>query len=102
MPRIRFRFSLNSRWMTLFGFWTLFLTGLFANVLGTPGVLQAVRLNNLLRIKQTHLARLQEGLHQLQTEVTELETNRFAQQREIRKILGYAAPDELIFDFSTN
>ena len=102
MSRIKLRFSLNSRWLTLFGFWMLFLTGVFANALGTPGILQSVRLNNLHRIKQTSLSRLQEGLHQLQTEVADLETNRFAQQREIRRVLGYAAPDEIIFDFSTN
>jgi hypothetical protein len=50
--------------------------------------------------KNQHLSRAQEELQKLQFEATQLEHNRTTQEREIRNVLGYAANDELIFDFS--
>ena len=91
--------SFQRWWILLFSLWLLFLTGIFSHVLGTPGILQAVRLRNLLAEKNAHLLRAQGDLQKLQGEIAQLETSRFAQAREIRKVLGYAANDEIIFDF---
>ncbi len=87
--------------MILFGLWLVFLSGGLVKVLGTPGALQAYRLNSLLEIKQAELIKMQVELKRLQAEAIELESNPYVQLREIRKVLGYAAKDELIFDFST-
>lgn len=92
--------SPNLRWTSLFGLWVLLLSGLFASFVGSPGILQQVRLENLLESKKFQLSKLQRELHQLQTEATQLESNRFAQESEVRRVLGYAASDEIIFDFS--
>jgi cell division protein FtsB len=51
-------------------------------------------------MKNLQLIQLKKELLQLQTEVNDLDKNPFIQQKEIRKILGYAAADEIIFDFS--
>jgi hypothetical protein len=85
--------------MFLFGLWILFLSGMLANFVGSPGILQAIRLKNLLESKKLQLAQAQEELRRLKTDAILLENNRFAQQREIRRVLGYAAGDEIIFDF---
>lgn len=92
--------SVHKKWILVFSLWILFLSGLPANLIGSPGVLQLIRLNHLLDSKQAQLSDLIQETRKLQTEATLLETNRHAQLREIRKTLGYAAPDELIFDVS--
>jgi hypothetical protein len=47
------------------------------------------------------LTQLQQELQKLQLDAKELESNRTAQLREIRRVLGYAATDEMVFDFSS-
>jgi cell division protein FtsB len=88
-------------WIGIFCLWGLFLSGWMAGFIGSPGILQAARLNHLLSAKQDQVDELQETIHRLETESVLLEKNRLVQQREIRRVLGYAAPDELIFDFSS-
>lgn len=59
-----------------------------------------MRLRSLLDQKHQKIAEL-EGRHvYLSEEVARLEKSALHQEREIRKVLGYVAPGELIFDFS--
>jgi cell division protein FtsB len=95
-----FSISLHQRWFIFFGLWLLLLSGLLANFVGSPGATQAIRLNNLLTAKRQQVASAQEELQKLQKEATRLEVSRVAQEKEIRKVLGYAASDEIIFDFN--
>ncbi len=92
-------FSLNQKWLILFCLWLLFLTGLFSSFLGSPGILQAMRLNALFEQRKLQLTVLNDEVQKLESDVEKLEHNRVAQEKEIRKILGYAAKDEIIFDF---
>jgi hypothetical protein len=82
----------------------MILTGILAPRVGShsssPGVLQAVRLQNLLKSKEMQIQAIQGELDRLQTEASLLEKSTIIQEREIRRVLGYAAPDELIFDFT--
>ena len=91
---------MNRTWLILFGFWLLFLSGILTGFVGSPGILQAVRLKNLLESKKTQLADGQRELQKIQIESSELERNPHAQMREIRRVLGYARQDEIIFDFT--
>ena len=95
-------FSSSRKWVGLFGLWLLFLSGSIANYVGSPGILQAIKLQELLDTKKTRLSQIQDELNRLQTETTQLENSRFAQEREVRRVLGYAASDEIIFDFSSS
>ncbi len=88
-------------WTAIFALWSLFLSGAFASFLGSPGVFQLLRLQSLLNSKQAQVSKLQSEIVALQLEGSLLEHNQVAQQREIRRVLGYAAADELIFDFSS-
>ena len=80
--------------------WLLFLTGAFASIVGSPGIVQAVRLRNLLMSKQKSLDEIKTEVAKLQKEANDLEKNRAIQLREIRRVLGYASPDEIVFDFT--
>jgi hypothetical protein len=94
----------NQVWLALFGIWGLFLTGIFSTALrglAGPGVLQAIRLQNLLHSKNARVEKLQIEINELEAEATLIEKSPLAQKREIRQVLGYAAADEIIFDFST-
>lgn len=94
----------NQIWLGIFGIWGLLLTGCFsarlAGLVG-PGALQAIRLQNLLQAKVDQLEKIQTRVNELQSEGDLIEQDPITQQREIRRVLGYAAQDELIFDFST-
>ena len=61
-----------------------------------------MRLSNLLQAKQDQLRYVQEDLKKLHAEAKLMETSQLAQEREIRRVLGYAAEDEIIFDFTPN
>jgi cell division protein FtsB len=89
-------------WAAIFTLWGLLLSGVFAGFVGSPGVIQAVRLTSLLHAKESQLLELQEDLSRLKTEVAGLERSRIIQQREIRRVLGYTGPDEVVFDFTQN
>lgn len=88
-------------WLGLFGVWAFILTGALSGIVGSPGVIQAIRLQNLLHSKSARLDSLQAQLTELQAQARGLEKSAAVQQREIRRVLGYAAPDELIFDFGS-
>lgn len=80
----------------------ILLSGILNDVAGSPGVMQAVRLRGLLQSRNLELARIEEQMAHLQQEIQKLENNPIIQEREIRRVLGYAAQDEIIFDFNQN
>ncbi len=86
-------------WLMIFGLWAVFLSGLFSSIVGSPGIIQAVRLRSLLQAKQAQMAKFEAEISRVERECESLEKSRVVQEREIRRVLGYAAPDEIIFDF---
>jgi cell division protein FtsB len=89
-------------WLSIFSLWTVILSGATATWTGPPGFIQAIRLRSLLSTKQLKVSGLQDEVQKLMLESHQLEKSKVAQQREIRKVLGYAAADEIIFDFTQN
>ena len=92
--------SVRICWQIFFGLWLALLSGGFTAWLGSPGVLQLIRLTRLLESKRAVQTGPETQVEQLEADSTRLEQSRYGQEREIRKVLGYAAPDELIFDFN--
>jgi cell division protein FtsB len=84
----------------MLAFWMMFLTGILNDVTGSPGALQAIRLRSMLSSKNTELTDLEGQIRKLDGERHRLEESTAHQEREIRRVLGYAAPGEIIFDFS--
>jgi cell division protein FtsB len=87
-------------WTAFFALWAVFLSGALKPFVGSPGVIQAAQTYYWLKSKETQLSKLEDEVIRLQAEAEKLEKNKLVQHREIRRILGYAAPDELVFDFS--
>jgi len=87
-------------WLGIFTLWLVFLSGVLASYVGSPGILQFFQLQRLKEARQTNADQLQAQLRRIEADSDRLEKSPVAQHREIRRILGYAAPDELIFDFS--
>lgn len=94
------RTSPHRAWLIFFVLWLILLSGVLSSYVGSPGALQAFRLKRLLGLKQVQLSSLKNETVRLRSESVRLEKNHPAQLREIRRVLGYAAKDELIFDFT--
>lgn len=86
-------------WIGIFGLWLILLSGVLVNRVGSPGILQALRLKSYLDSQVLQTQKLEEELKRLQSEARLLSVSRVAQHREIRRVLGYAAEDELVFVF---
>lgn len=87
-------------WLGVFGFWLILLSGVLTPWTGGPGLLQWRRLETLLSQRQAQLQDLERQVLALSAEQVLLQRSTAAQQREIRRVLGYVRPDEMVFDFS--
>lgn len=92
--------SPHRRWIAGFSLWLIFLSGMFAKFIGSPGVIQAIRLQILLKEKHVMVTQAETELARLKIEAALLETHATTQEREIRRTLGYTAPDEIVFDLT--
>ncbi len=89
-------------WAGAFVIWLFLLSGVLTQVLGMPpGGLQLLRLNGLLRSKQAQLAEIESQIIGLSSDQVRLEQSQVEQKREIRRVLGYVAKDEIVFEFSS-
>ncbi len=98
---LKSRGRVRKAWYGLIGLWLVLLSGGLAPWLGTPGVIQQVRLQNLLSARDAEQARLQSEIDRLREDSLALERSRTVQHREIRKVLGYAAENEIVFEFGS-
>lgn len=87
-------------WGSLFVVWCVFLSGLPAQWFGPPGAVQLLRVTSLYNSKIKEADLVEADIRRLENESDRLAKSSSAQEREIRRSLGYAAHDELIFDFS--
>ena len=93
------RFSPHQAWLVFFGVWTVILSGVFADFVGTPGLVQWRKLESLYQLKRIDQNRLEADLERMQNEIVRMEKDTEVQRREIRRVLGYLAPDEMVFEF---
>jgi cell division protein FtsB len=86
-------------WLGFFLFWLLALTGMFHQFAGSPGVVQYRDLNQLLHQTKQESIDLEFEMDRMRGVIQQLESNPVAQEREVRKVLGYVGDDEVVFDF---
>ena len=91
--------TVNRIWLGFFIFWFLLLTGLFETWMKTPGLKQWVELHNLLSEKKQEIATIEAESARLKDTEHQLESNPVAQEREIRKVLGFVDQNEMVFEF---
>ncbi len=89
----------STLWILFFSVWSLFLTGALSFWIEAPGAYQAWKLRSVLQSKREKVKTLQVQAQSLEQQTKNLQNNKFAQLVEIRKVLGYVAKDELVFEF---
>lgn len=87
-------------WVSIFSAWFFFLSGVLGDASRSPGILQAAHLRKLLTDKQAQLVRGEALLLDLEAESKRLEQSPWAQELEVRRVLGYIGAKELVFDFN--
>jgi cell division protein FtsB len=81
--------------------WGVLLSGIFSPKLGSPGLLQLYRLEKLFDAKKAELSALEVRVESMESQAQRLEKNPLAQEREVRRVLGYVTTDELIIDIKS-
>jgi hypothetical protein len=76
------------------------LTGIFEPTLQSPGLKQWVRVQSSLADRRQEIADIESRSKFLTQVAEQLESNPYAQEREIRKILGFLGDHEVVFDFA--
>ncbi len=99
MSRIKNLTLTSKLWLVFFGAWILFLSGFLESFVQSPGALQLARVRFRLNEKRQEIVKIEELSESLTRSAQALEQNPAAQEREIRKILGYVAENEIVFEF---
>jgi hypothetical protein len=82
--------------------WFLLISGFFEGQLGTPGLVQVFRLRAFLAEKQGKVQQLETELAAIEAAIQRIDQSPVVLEREIRRTLGYVAPEDLIFDFTAS
>ncbi len=93
------KIDIHRVWIGFFGVWLILLSGLLDFWLKTPGLKQWIRVASTLSDRREEIETIEERSTTLQHVARELESNTLAQEREIRKVLGYLGEHEAVFEF---
>ncbi len=91
---------MNRVWLGFFGIWSLLLSGLLDFWVQSPGLKQWMKVGDTLKERRQEIADVEARTVLFQSMARQLETNSVAQEREIRKVLGYLGDNELVFEFT--
>ncbi len=94
--------SIDRVWIAVFGIWLVLLSGILNRWTSSPGMLQWWSISRLASARHETVAQIETRIMELSSEQTRLEKSPVAQRREIRRVLGYLASDEILFDFSAD
>jgi hypothetical protein len=86
-------------WIGFFSLWFVLLTGVLDFWIQTPGLKQWIQLQLLLSDRKKQIEEVEGESQYLKLVESQLEGNSVAQEREIRKILGYVDQNEIVFEF---
>jgi len=93
--------NVSYAWIAFFSVWFLLLTGLLDFWLQTPGLKQWYRVDATLRNRRQDIAAIEARTDMMKETARQLESNGVAQEREIRRVLGYLGEHEVVFEFSS-
>lgn len=98
-------FNLDARkikkmWFAFFGIWLVLVSGIFDFWLKSPGLKQWFQVELLVRKRRQEIADIEVKSAQFKNTAHQLETNPVAQEREIRKVLGYLGDQEIVFEIT--
>jgi len=98
--KLKNRLNRNRIWGIFFGVWLLLLSGLLDFWVQSPGLKQWFKVNSQLGESRHEIDLTEARTSFLLGVAKELQTNTAAQEREIRKVLGYLDEQEAVFEFS--
>jgi hypothetical protein len=91
--------QIRKLWLGFFGIWLLLVSGLFDFWIKSPGIKQWLQVEYQVHTKRQEIADIESKSEQYKNVIHQLETNPVAQEREIRKVLGYLGNQEIVFEF---
>lgn len=91
---------MNRVWLGFFGIWTLLLSGCLDFWIKTPGLKQWLNVGSTVKERRQEIAEVEARTVLFQGMAHQLESNSVAQEREIRRVLGYLGDQELVFEFT--
>jgi hypothetical protein len=97
--KLKSRFTLNRVWLFFFGVWLILLSGVLDFWLKTPGLKQWYRVGATLEERRQEIGVIESRSAYLNHVARELNSNPIAQEREVRKVLGYLGEQEAVFEF---
>ncbi len=89
--------QIKKMWFGFFGIWLVLVSGLLDK---SPGLKQWLEVELLVRKQRQEIAAIEAKSESFKNVVHQLETNSVAQEREIRKVLGYLGDQEIVFEFT--
>ncbi len=96
---LRKKIDINRIWLGFFCVWLILLSGLLDFWLKSPGLKQWYRVASALSDRRQEIGTIEDRSTTLQHVARELESNPLAQEREVRKVLGYLGEHEAVFEF---
>jgi hypothetical protein len=94
------RITVDRVWLAFFGVWMVLLTGVLDFWIQTPGLKQLWRVSSMLESRRHEIDGIESKTVLLNQVSKELQDNPIAQEREVRKVLGYLGDQEVVFEFS--
>ena len=91
---------MKKMWLGFFGIWLILVSGLLDFWIKSPGLKQWLQVELLVRNKRQEIAEIEAKSDSFKNIIHQLENNPIAQEREIRKVLGYLGEHEIVFEFS--
>jgi len=85
-------------WIAFFAVWFLLLTGVLDFWFQSPGLKQWMKLEASVSHRRQEIADIEAQSAILNDVARQLDSNSVAQEREIRKVLGYLGDQEVVFE----
>jgi cell division protein FtsB len=100
MKNILDKLSWQRLWLGFFVVWFILLSGLLDFWVSTPGLKQWFKVESTLHERRQEIAAVEARSASLHETAHQLESNAVAQEREIRRVLGYLGEQEVVFEFT--
>jgi len=92
--------QIRKMWFGFFGIWLILVSGLLDFWISSPGLKQWFQVELLVHKKRQEIAEIEAKTEGFKQVAHQLENNPIAQEREIRKVLGYLGEQEIVFEFT--
>jgi len=92
--------QIRKLWFGFFGVWLILISGLLDFWISSPGLKQWLQVELLVRKERQEIADIESKTEVFKQVAYQLENNPIAQEREIRKVLGYLGDQEIVFEFT--